>query len=79
MGDVEHVGEYLVIDRPRRLVFTFGVPAFDPGFTTVEVEITQTISGCDVRLTQRDTPDEWAERSAQGWAAMLQTLEDVLA
>lgn len=78
MGDVEHVGEYRVIDRPRRLVFTFAVPAFDPGVTTVEVEITQTTSGCDVRLTQRDTPGEWAERSAQGWATILQTLESAL-
>ncbi|WP_430424190.1 SRPBCC family protein [Phenylobacterium sp.] len=78
MGDVEHVGEYLVIDHPRRLVFTFAVPAFDPGVTIVEVEITPTASGCDVRLTQRDTPGEWAERSAQGWATILQTLESAL-
>lgn len=78
MGDVEHVGEYRVIERPRRLVFTFAVPAFDPGVTTVEVEITQTTSGCDVRLTQRDTPGEWAERSAKGWASILQTLEGAL-
>src|SRR5689334_4505750 len=48
MGDVLHTGEYLEIDRPRRLVFTFGVPAFDPGFTRVEVEITPTAAGCDV-------------------------------
>ena len=79
MGDVEHVGEYRVIDRPRRLVFTFAAPAFDPRVTTIEVEITPTAAGCNVRLVQRDTPEEWAERSAAGWATILQTLEGVLA
>lgn len=79
IGDVEHVGEYRVIDRPRRLVFTFAAPAFDPRVTTIEVEITTTAAGCNVRLIQRDTPEEWAERSAAGWATILQTLEGVLA
>ena len=78
MGDVEHVGEYLTIDRPRRLVFTFGVPAYDPGLTTVDVEITPTAGGCQVRLTQRDTPDEWVEPSTQGWAMILAALEGAL-
>lgn len=78
MGDVEHVGEYLEIDRPRRLAFTFAVPAFDPGYTTVEVEITPTATGCDVRLTQRDTPEAWLEPSTKGWATILQTLDDVM-
>jgi uncharacterized protein YndB with AHSA1/START domain len=37
--DVEHTGEYLEIDRPRRLVFTFGVPKYSPLFNQVTVEI----------------------------------------
>lgn len=79
MGDVEHVGEYRVIDRPRRLVFTFAVPAYDPGYTTIEIDITPTaVGGCQVRLTQRDTPDEWVERSQAGWSMILETLDEAL-
>ena len=78
MGDVEHVGEYRVIDRPRRLVFTFGVPAYNPDFTEVDVEITPTAGGCEVRLTQRNTPDEWVEPSTRGWSMILETLEAAL-
>jgi uncharacterized protein YndB with AHSA1/START domain len=79
MGDVEHVGEYRVIDRPRRLVFTFAVPAFNPGYTTIEIDITpQADGGCQVSLTQRDTPDEWVEQSQKGWKMILETLEKTL-
>ena len=78
MGDVLHTGEYLEIDRPRRLVFTFGVPAYNPDLTRVEVDITPNAQGCEVRLTQRGTPDEWVERSTQGWTMILGALEAAL-
>lgn len=75
MGDVLHTGEYLEIDRPRRLVFTFGVPAYNPDLTRVEIEITPTSEGCELRLTQRETPDAWVERSSQGWTTIVNALE----
>ena len=77
-GEVLHTGEYLEIDRPRRLVFTFGVPKYDPGLTRVEVDITPTPDGCEVRLTQRDTPDEWVEPSTRGWSTILAALDEAL-
>jgi uncharacterized protein YndB with AHSA1/START domain len=78
MGDVLHTGEYLELDRPRRLAFTFGVPQFNPDFTTVRVEITPTAAGCDLTLTQTDVPAEWAERSKEGWGKIIAGLEAAL-
>jgi uncharacterized protein YndB with AHSA1/START domain len=78
MGDVKHVGEYLEIDRPRRLVFTFGVPQFNPDMTTVELDFRPAGAGCELTLTQRDVPAEWAERSQEGWTKIIASLEGAL-
>ncbi|HEX3366243.1 SRPBCC domain-containing protein [Phenylobacterium sp.] len=79
MGDVLHTGEYLELDRPRRLAFTFGVPQFNPDFTRVLLEFTPTpAGGCEVRLTHSDVPAEWADRSKQGWGMILGWLEAAL-
>ena len=74
-GDIEHVGEYLEIDRPRRLVFTFGVPRFEPGFTRVTVEIAPDGDGCILTLTNDDVPADWAESNHEGWTMILSSLE----
>jgi uncharacterized protein YndB with AHSA1/START domain len=70
-GDILHTGEYLEIDRPRRLVFTFGVPQFNPDYTTVTVEIAPAATGCDLTLTNDGIPAEYAERNADGWTRIL--------
>lgn len=80
MGDVLHTGEYLEIDRPRRLAFTFAVPQFNPDFAKIIVEIEPAPGGgCNVTLTQTQVPAEWADRSKEGWAMILGWLEAALA
>jgi uncharacterized protein YndB with AHSA1/START domain len=76
--DIEHVGEYLVIDRPRRLVFTFAVPRFSTHFTQVTIEIAHTASGCTLTLTHKGVLPEWAERTQEGWGKILTGLDDVI-
>jgi uncharacterized protein YndB with AHSA1/START domain len=71
MGDVRHVGEYLEIDRPRRLKFSFGVPQFDPAMTTVTVEIVPVGRGCELTLTHEGVGAEWREGTSEGWAKIL--------
>jgi uncharacterized protein YndB with AHSA1/START domain len=77
--DVEHTGEYLVIDRPRRLVFTFGVPKYSPLFNTVTIDIEPASSGCDLTLTQKNVPDEYLASNKIGWTGILVGLAEQLA
>lgn len=78
--EVEHTGEYLEIDRPRRLVFTFGIPQSSPDFDRVTVEIAPVGGGCEVTVTHEMDP-KWAEykgRTEKGWAGMLEGLAAAL-
>ncbi|MCR5873022.1 SRPBCC domain-containing protein [Phenylobacterium sp. J426] len=77
-GDIVHVGEYLEIDRPRRLVFTFAVPQFDPSVTRVTVEIAPDGDGCILTLTNDDLTEEWMAPTTEGWTMILGALERAL-
>ena len=74
MGDVLYTGEYLEIDRPRRLVFTFGVPQFAPGHTTVTIDIRPDGEGCLLTLTNDDVPAAHAHGNHDGWTRILASL-----
>lgn len=76
--DVEHVGEYLEIDRPRRLVFTFAVPKYSSVYTQVTIELEHDGDGCLLTLTHEGVLPEWSERTKEGWAMILNHLADTL-
>src|SRR5579863_2549147 len=72
---VDHHGRYVVIDRPRRLVFTWMSAATEQRLSLVEVTFTPTASGVRVRIDHEGLPD--AERAGQhqgGWASILAKL-----
>lgn len=71
----EHFGEYLELDRPRRLVFTFAA-ARDEGFTRVTVSIEPAEGGSHLILTHEMDPQwaDYADRTRQGWTMILEGL-----
>jgi uncharacterized protein YndB with AHSA1/START domain len=79
-GDVDHRGRYLEIDRPRRLVFTFGIPAESADEDIITIEIQPCDGGCELTLTTEMDPAwrEYEDRARQAWSRMLAALEDTL-
>jgi uncharacterized protein YndB with AHSA1/START domain len=74
-------GEYVEIDPPRRLVFTWGVAGKDslpPGSTTVEVVLTADGPGTVVELFHHDLPAEDFPGHLEGWTGMLAKLVQLL-
>lgn len=76
--DVEHVGRYVELDRPRRLRFTFSVPKYSSVETTVTVDLAPAASGCEVTLVHEGVLPEWAARTEQGWRELLTRLDGLL-
>lgn len=72
-------GEYVAVEPPRRVVFTWGWNGEDsvtkPGSTTVEVLLEPDGDGTHLRLIHRDLPSaESAEKHGHGWRHYLDRL-----
>ena len=72
--DVEHTGEYLEIDRPRRLVFTLKVPKYSQESTKLTIEIRALDSGCELTLTHEGVLPDYIARTTSGWNMILEHL-----
>ncbi len=78
--EIDHTGEYVEIDRPRRLVFTWGTRDSLPETSRVTIELTPVPAGCELKLTHEMSPRwaEFTERAASSWKTMLGALERAL-
>ena len=71
------VGEFVEVDPPRRVVFTWGWeghPLVPPGSSTVEVTLTPDGDGTLLRLVHRDLPAGEVEQHTDGWDLYLSRL-----
>jgi uncharacterized protein YndB with AHSA1/START domain len=74
--EIDHIGTYLVIERPCRLSFTWGIAGESTDESRVDIEIKPVSGGCELTLTH--TLDakwqEYADRTQAGWTTMLEAL-----
>ena len=70
-------GEYVVVDPPHHVVFTWGAAGsktIPPGSTTVEIRLHADGDGTRLELVHRDLPPEDAPQHGIGWGHFLARL-----
>jgi len=77
--DIDHVGTYLELDRPHRLVFTWGPALTDSSRVTVAVAPDGTGSVLTLTHVLHPAWAAYASRTREGWTKMLAVLRTVLA
>ena len=76
--DHEHRGEYLAIEPPSLLSFTWISKATDLLPTVVTIEFLERGSGTELVLTHQRLPQASFESHRQGWTTIVRQLEEVL-
>lgn len=77
---IDHIGRYEVIERPRKLVFTWSIAPEPIDASRVTVEIAPRGSGCELTLSHELAPgwEDYAERTKGGWTRMTDELDKAL-
>lgn len=91
--DYRAIGEYLEIDPPKKLTFTFKMPQFSELEDTITVELKELEQGCEMTFTQVihvAQEENWTESdiekalvethdgTEQGWNYMFMGLKELL-
>ncbi|HEV3235280.1 MAG TPA: SRPBCC domain-containing protein [Candidatus Dormibacteraeota bacterium] len=78
--EIDHVGEYIEVEPPRRLVFTWSsrFTGSKPSVVTVELE-PDGEDATQLRLVHSRLPASAVESHGSGWGAMLERLTRTLA
>ncbi|HEX6983198.1 MAG TPA: SRPBCC domain-containing protein [Balneolaceae bacterium] len=74
---INHVGTYLEINRPERLIFTWGIEGESEEESVVSIGITSTKNGCRLTLVHENVWTEYVDRTKAGWTFMLEKLKTI--
>lgn len=77
-GAVEHHGEYLAIEPPSRLSFTWISRPTDYKATVVTIEFHERGAGTELVLTHRALPAGAVEGHRKGWTDAVRLLDEFL-
>ncbi len=77
-GAIRHTGNYLTIDRPRKLVFTWRSPATAHLDSLVTVEFFGHADTTDIVVTHRQLPGDTCGAHTEGWGDALTLLACLL-
>jgi len=77
-GEPEHWGEYLAIDPPSFLSFTWISASTDRRPTVVTIEFHDRDGGTEVVLTHRRLPSERMPPHQKGWSDIVRKLDELL-
>ena len=87
------IGEYIVVEPPTKLVFTFKMPQFSDLEDDITVEIQPLESGCEMIFTQvinvtheegwtiediEKAHEDWKKETEQGWHYMFLGLKELV-
>jgi uncharacterized protein YndB with AHSA1/START domain len=77
-GDYEHRGEYLAIEPPSLLSFTWISKATDHKPTVVTIEFHERGTGTELVLTHRHLAPKAVEAHRKGWTDIVSLLDEAL-
>jgi uncharacterized protein YndB with AHSA1/START domain len=75
-GAIPHSGVYRLIDRPKRLVFTWHSPHTGPNETLVTVDFVKAAKGTEVVVTHELLPEDARPSHSRGWTSGLEHLDE---
>jgi uncharacterized protein YndB with AHSA1/START domain len=75
-GAIPHSGVYRLLDRPKRLVFTWHSPHTGPNETLVTVDFIKAAKGTEVIVTHELLPEGARPAHSRGWTSGLEHLDE---